>query len=268
MDTNKDNKPLYKRWWLWPLAVIVLIIIIAAATGGRPDDSYTAGNTVSPNASPQTPASLSPSPPVSAALSPVPPTTISADFELTSGNYTAGTDFPAGEYDITAVSGSGNVASGNMFSGGLNAMMGTTEANKTIGSDIYEQQYSNIKLPDGVVLSVSGGVVIRITSDRADPSPLKPRIQTNTETVELGNGNFKAGTDFPAGTYDVVAVSGSGNVSSDNMFSGGLNAVMGPNGANKESGGLILEAAYQNIELPDGTTLSIDGAKIRLIPSK
>ena len=35
------------------------------------------------------------------------------------------------------------------------------------------------------------------------------------------------GIDFPAGKYDIVAVSGGGNVSSSNAFDGGINAVMG-----------------------------------------
>ena len=44
---------------------------------------------------------------------------------------------------------------------------------------------------------------------------------------ELGSGYYTAGIDFPAGTYDIEAISGNGNVSSDNMYDGGLNAIMG-----------------------------------------
>lgn len=79
-------------------------------------------------------------------------------------------------------------------------------------------------------------------------------------SVELGNGNFVAGEDFDAGTYDIVAISGGGNVSSDNMFSGGINAIMGV--ANDG----FYEKEYKNIKLPEGTTLSIDGVKIKLVP--
>jgi hypothetical protein len=175
-------------------------------------------------------------------------------------------DFPAGTYDIVAISGSGNVTSGNMYTGGINAMMGTKEANDAAGTDLYEQEYANIRLPNGVVLSVSGGVAIKISSDDADPAPLNIRQQPNTETISLGSGNFTAGKDFPAGTYDIVAVSGGGNVSSDNMYSGGINAVMGPKEAN--AGIDLYEQAYKNIDLPADTTLSIDGVKIELIPSK
>ena len=94
--------------------------------------------------------------------------------------------------------------------------------------------------------------------------PAKPshRGKPNTEEVELGNGNFVAGTDFPAGVYDIVAVSGSGNVSSDNMFEGGLNAIMGT----KKSD--LYEKEYKNIDLAEGVTLKVDGVKIKLVPSK
>jgi hypothetical protein len=122
-----------------------------------------------------------------------------------------------------------------MFDGGLNAMMGED-------ADLYEQQYSNINLPEGTVLRVSGGVIIKITCDAASGAPLTARTQPNTETVSLSNGNFVAGEDFPAGVYDIVATSGGGNVSSDNMFEGGLNAIMGTDSDP------MYEKTYKNIE--------------------
>ena len=79
-------------------------------------------------------------------------------------------------------------------------------------------------------------------------------------TVELSNGNYIAGTDFDAGTYDLVAVKGGGNVSSSNMYSGGLNAIMGT--ANDG----FYEKEYKNIKLPAGTELTISGVTIKLIP--
>lgn len=182
--------------------------------------------------------------------------TIVYDRELGSGYYTAGIDFPAGTYDIEVISGNGNVSSDNMYDGGLNAIMGVKE------DEMYQKSYSNISLPKDTVLSVYGGVTIKIHSDSASGEALTPREQPNTEEVELGNGNFVAGTDFPAGVYDIVAVSGSGNVSSDNMFEGGLNAIMGT----KKSD--LYEKEYKNIDLAEGVTLKVDGVKIKLVPSK
>ena len=183
------------------------------------------------------------------------PSTISFEQEFSSGNYTAGIDFPAGKYDIVAVSGGGNVSSSNAFDGGINAVMGTEDKNELM--DMYEQEYSNIDLPDGTTLSISG-VTVRLTCDAASGAPLTPRNQVITE-------NFVAGEDFPAGVYNIVAVSGAGNVSSDNMFNGGLNAMMGTEEENQIMD--MYEQEYKNIDLPDGTTLTISGVQIQLVPS-
>jgi hypothetical protein len=259
---EKTKKPFYKRWWFWIL-LFVIFIIIAASLGGNGNNN--AGTTNSPFPS----ASLSTKPSAAPSATPTEKTasTVSVNLELSNGNYTSGIDFPAGKYDIEAISGAGNVSSSNMYNGGINATMGTKDANKAIGSDLYEQKYSNIDLPDGIILYISG-VTVKITSEAANGSPLKTREQPNTKTVELGNGNFVAGKDFPSGTYDIVAVSGGGNVSSDNMYSGGLNAVMGVTEKNKEIGTNMYQQKYKNIELPDGTTLTISGVDIQLIPSR
>ncbi len=193
---------------------------------------------------------------------PADPEPITVDQEFSSGNYTAGIDFPAGTYDIVAVSGGGNVSSSNAFSGGINAVMGTEDQNELV--DMYEQEYSNIDLPDGVVLSISG-VTVRLTCDDASGAPLTPRNQEITETVELGNGNFVAGEDFPAGVYNIVAVSGGGNVSSSNLYDGGINAIMGTEDQNELMD--MYEPEYKNIDLPEGTTLTIDGVQVQLVPS-
>lgn len=190
------------------------------------------------------------------------PESIAFDQEFSSGNYTAGVDFPAGKYDIVAVSGGGNVSSSNAFSGGINAVMGTEEQNEV--ADMYEQEYKNIDLPEGVVLSISG-VTVRLTCDDASGAPLTPRNQEITETVDLGNGNFVAGEDFPAGVYNIVAVSGGGNVSSSNLYDGGINAILGTEDQNELMD--MYEQEYKNIDLPEGTTLNIDGVQVQLIPS-
>lgn len=187
------------------------------------------------------------------------PSTISFEQEFSSGNYTAGIDFPAGKYDIVAVIGGGNVSSSD---GGINAVMGTEDKNELM--DMYEQEYKNIDLPDGTTLTISG-VTVRLTSDAASGDPLTPRNQEITETVDLGNGNFVAGEDFPAGVYNIVAVSGGGNVSSSNLYEGGINAILGTEDQNEIMD--MYEQEYKNIDLPEGTTLTISGVQIQLVPS-
>lgn len=89
----------------------------------------------------------------------------------------------------------------------------------------------------------------------------KKQAELEAKTVTLGNGNFEAGVDFEAGSYDIIAISGGGNVISSNMFDGGINAVMGVDQSFD-----FYEKEYKNIKLPQGTTLKVDGVEIKLVP--
>ena len=92
----------------------------------------------------------------------------------------------------------------------------------------------------------------------ADPEPI-------TVDQEFSSGNYTAGIDFPAGTYNIVAVSGGGNVSSSNLYDGGINAILGTEDQNELMD--MYEQEYKNIDLPEGTTLTIDGVQVQLVPS-
>lgn len=264
-DITKSPKPRKKNGCLVSILVVVGIFVLLAIIGSFASKD-TSSTSVSIPASPGAESvSASQSPPTS--QSAAEPKTIAHQQELTSGHFTAGIDFPGGKYDIMAVSGNGNVSSDNMFDGGINAMLGDEESNKSTGTSLYEQEYKNVKLPEGTVLSVSG-VVINISSEAADTEPLKPRNQSLTETVELTSGNYISGEDFPEGTYDITAASGSGNVTSDNMFDGGLNAMMGDEASSKNFGGDLYTGSYRNVSLPKGTELKVNGLKISMTPSK
>lgn len=88
----------------------------------------------------------------------------------------------------------------------------------------------------------------------------RKKTELESKSVELENGNYVAGVDFEAGVYDIVAIEGRGNVISDNMYSGGINAIMSP------SGGDHYDKEYKNIKLPKGTTLKLMKVKVRLVP--
>jgi len=150
MDDVK-KRPFYKSWWFWVLLAVFLIIVVAAASGG--DKTSDQAGVSAPAGSPSQ-VQVSASAPAS--VPPASPAAVKADMQLGSGYYTSGIDFPPGKYDITAVSGSGNVSSDNMFSGGINSIMGVAEANDVIGGGLYEQTYKNVQLPEGVTLTVDG----------------------------------------------------------------------------------------------------------------
>ena len=99
------------------------------------------------------------------------------------------------------------------------------------------------------------------------------QVQTTTkQPIVLSSGNYIAGTDFPAGTYDIVALSSGGNVMSSNSFNGGINAIIGTSDMNDDLGIEFYEGSYKNISLPQGTELSLMGAmgnfQIQLVPSR
>ena len=256
---NRRKKPKKKATTIiiCVIAVMVVIYLVAWATGNlkvAEEDDESIGSTVSTTSGviPEENVAASDQ---SSSETPETPATAPYTTELSAGNYTSGIDFPEGTYTITAISGSGNVSSDNMFSGGINEIM-APEAD-----DLHITEFKNAQLPKGTVLSISG-VTVQISSDAANQSTMESRENTATEEVTLSDGNFIAGSDFAAGIYDVIAVSGSGNVSSDNMFDGGINAIMAPEADD------LHETQYKNIEFPEGTTLTISGVEIKLVPSK
>lgn len=97
--------------------------------------------------------------------------------------------------------------------------------------------------------------------------------EDNRTEIELSDGNYVAGEDFVEGKYDIVAIKGSGNVSSSNMFSGGLNSVMASKDKidelNKCGLGDTYQTGFKNAKLEKGVELNIsNGVTIKLIPVK
>lgn len=174
--------------------------------------------------------------------------------ELGAGHYVAGVDFPAGTYTIKAISGSGNVSSSNMHSDGLNEIMASKEDKNHITT------YENAKFAEGTKLSISSSVVISISSSNADVSGMKEREESDAEVITLSSGKYVAGKDFPAGTYTVVGTGSLGNVSSDNMYYGGLNEIMGSG-----NDGMSIKE-FKNAKLDQGTTLTVSGTSVKLVP--
>lgn len=252
-ENNNQSKP-KKKVWKGIAIAFVAIIVLSAVFGGNNDDNKPSERQPASSSEQNQEATETMSQAVETPKKELPKEE-PFEVQLISGNYTCGIDFPEGKYDIIAVSGNGNVSSSNMYSGGLNEIMGTPADEFSIDT------FNNAKFKKGDVLSVSS-VTIKISSDSAKVSEIQARENPLTETVSLGSGNFVAGEDFKSGVYDVVAVSGSGNVNSDNMFDGGLNAIMGTSNNGFD------EKEYKNIVLKDGVTLSVSGVNIQLIPSK
>jgi len=177
-------------------------------------------------------------------------------YELSDGYYTAGVDLPVGKCNLTVISGSGNVSSSNIYSGGINAMMGISD------SGYYSTEFKGLKMDKKVVLSISNGVKIKIEYTNITGN-YTGRTYDESNSVELGDGNYTIGDDIKAGIYNITAISGSGNVSSSNIYDGGINAMMSVN--NEE----YYSTEYKNVTLKESGTLSIsNGVRIKLVPTK
>lgn len=241
------------------IAVIALVLICAlfGNSNDKSDDSTKQANTqADPDTQNVTSDNVSKSEPESEQTDSQPSEEAEEHYEvdLSAGNYTAGVDIPVGTYNLVATGGSGNVSSSNMFNGGLNEVMGNPADEYSIDS------FSGLKMDDGIVLTLGGTVTLHLVSENAKLGGMTARSAADATPIDLGAGNYTCGNDFPPGTYNVVATGGNGNVNSDNMFSGGLNEIMGTT-----NDGLSI-AHYNNAVFENGNTLSISGTSVQLIP--
>lgn len=185
---------------------------------------------------------------------------VSKEYTLTAGHYTAGIDLPAGQADIAAVSGKGNLSSSNLYNGGVNEMFGIDD-----GSKLYTSSFKGLSYPKDTVLSLNGRLSVKLTYTKVE-SNYTGRNYVEADASTFSTGNFKAGEDvnFAAGTYKIVAVSGRGNLSSSNIYDGGVNEMFGID----DGSGMYLNQ-FMNAEFKDGTTMSVAGGLVvRLIPAK
>ena len=78
-----------------------------------------------------------------------------------------------------------------------------------------------------LIVSCGDGKGVELKEPKTNKKVEKENIQTEAYEVELSAGHYVVGADIPAGIYDITAIKGTGNVSSSNMFDGGINQVMG-----------------------------------------
>lgn len=179
------------------------------------------------------------------------------EVELSAGHYVVGVDIPAGIYDITAIKGTGNVSSSNMFDGGINQVMGTQD------DGVSTKEFKNLKLDKkDTSITVNGTVVVKLSSKAAQTKNLKSKENPAKKEYTFSSGNYVVGKDIERGIYDIIAVKGNGNISSDNMFDGGINEVFGTSG----DGFYVKE--FKNAYFNDDVQLTVSGVTIKLVPSK
>ena len=260
----KPKKPWFKKWWIWVIIGVAILLLISIFAGnGDKNPKQESGSKQQNEAQINNDENKDhPIEEEKQTEEVTQPTTedisqIQTVYELGNGHYTAGIDLPIGRCNVYAVSGGGNVSSSNMFSGGMNEMFGIDD-----GEGWYTESFTGLKMDKNVVLDVSGGVIIRLEYTNISKG-YSGRTYHEEEGFDLGAGNYVAGEDFPAGTYRITASYGTGNLSSSNIFDGGVNEMFGI-----DDGYGWYSDRIENVELPKGEELEVSGGLgVRMVPA-
>jgi hypothetical protein len=235
------------------ITVILVIILIAAVSSAASDSKKADSNKPAANANTSGTSAQTKSETPQEDLS-----TVSKEHTLSAGYYTAGIDIPAGVANVTAVSGTGNLSSSNIYNGGVNEMFGIDD-----GTDLYTSNFSNLKLPKNTTLSVNGDLVVKVTFTSVTAN-FSGRTYNESAAKSFSNGNYVAGTDFPQGTYKILATAGTGNLSSSNIFDGGVNEMFGV-----DDGSGFYNSQFLNARFNKEVTLTVSGGlTVKLIPAQ
>lgn len=89
----------------------------------------------------------------------------------------------------------------------------------------------------------------------AEPEPASPDFSDVATEYILTAGYYFAGIDIPAGKFDLIAVSGDSNVSTSNMFTGGVNGMFG----GPEADHSLYKESFNGVKLPEGESIQVSG---------
>lgn len=189
------------------------------------------------------------------------------DSQLPAGMYMVGTDIPEGEYAVTGSEGSSFEVHDNTHS---------IYRRESFGTEEYEiDRAEGIPLFAGTLVCVDGMNPVSFVSENAQTQDLEERTANPvTETIDV-SGTMTAGTDFPAGTYDIQAAEeGFGYVTYEIPYTNPYNE----NEQLYYSFGIMLEknptseypaycSVYKNVVLPEGAVVDSEDYSCRLVPS-
>ena len=134
----------------------------------------------------------------------------------------------------------------------------------------------DLRLYNGADLDVGEGVLVRLTTDNAQPLTAEPYPAGSTDTYSLPEGEYRAGTgasEIPEGIYDIsIAENESdpfGYASITLLYPNGLSGYYwadSPALATDAEG--YTSAGVKNVVIPDGTEISVTYGDIVLTPGQ
>ena len=127
------------------------------------------------------------------------------DCVLGYGEYEIGAQIPEGTYEVELVSGEGSMQQDDPENSIYYYSYFSEDESDTDAGDYLD----DVRLYTGGHLKIDTGLVVQFHSENAQTEQMQLEENPLTEQVTLKAGNtYTAGTDFPAGWYDVTEASG------------------------------------------------------------
>ena len=191
------------------------------------------------------------------------------DCVLGYGEYEIGAQIPEGTYEVELVSGEGSMQQDDPENSIYYYSYFSEDESDTDAGDYLD----DVRLYTGGHLKIDTGLVVQFHSENAQTEQMQLEENPLTEQVTLKAGNtYMAGTDFPAGWYDVTEASGVDWAELHyKIYLGDLydkeNETL-----NYENYGLWFydtdgSESYRNAVFPEGTELEVVDGDLILTPS-
>lgn len=173
---KKVKKPIWKKWWVWVLAVIIIGSV--SGSGGESDKVYNNSNDVSSNEE------------IASTVNKEVKTEEEKSTKIKAGTYKIGVDLPEGEYVFLATKAMGYIEVASDSTGELSSII----SNDNVTGHTY------IKVNEGEYLKLRGGEAYSVS----EAPSLIP------EDGVYKDGTYIVGKDIPAGEYRVTVNSSTG----------------------------------------------------------
>ena len=191
------------------------------------------------------------------------------DCVLGYGEYEIGAQIPEGTYEVELVSGEGSMQQDDPENSIYYYSYFSEDESDTDAGDYLD----DVRLYTGGHLKIDTGLVVQFHSENAQTEQMQLEENPLTEQVTLKAGNtYTAGTDFPAGWYDVTEASGVDwaelryKIYLGNLYDEEYETL------NYENYGLWFydtdgSESYRNAVFPEGTELEVVDGDLILTPS-
>lgn len=187
---------------------------------------------------------------------------------LGSGIYRVGVHIPEGIYRAELVAGAGGIQISDEENGIYHYVIFGTEPE-------YDQvaEEGDIRLYNGASLNIDGGVILRFTTENAQPLIQEIKENPLSEPVSLDAGTYTSGEGtLPEGIYDISAVS-----MPEDEYGYSSVTLTYPNGFSEylwvDSSDYApvsdeyTDTGVKNIVVPDGTEISVEYGSVIFTPS-